>query len=90
MAFRKMRSKLMNCLVNYDKEEEIEKELTKQNQQPAKTGTKTTTKQVASMSPQECVGHMQFKVIAKDRPVGVSRTKQTWQVEMSQPKRGQE
>ncbi len=26
------------------KEEEIEKELTKQNQQPAKTGTKTTTK----------------------------------------------
>jgi hypothetical protein len=44
MAFRKMCSELMNCPVNYDEEEEIEKELTKQNQQPAKTGTKTTTK----------------------------------------------
>ncbi len=42
MAFRKMCSKLMNCPVNYDKEEEIEKNLTKQNQQPAKMGTKTT------------------------------------------------
>ncbi len=90
MAFRKMRSKLMNCPVNYDKEEEIEKDLTKQNQQPAKTGTKTTTKQVASMSLQECVGHKQFKAIAKDRPVGVARTKQRWRVETSQPKRGNE
>jgi hypothetical protein len=32
MAFRNMHSKLMNCPVNYDKEKEIEKEMTKQNQ----------------------------------------------------------
>jgi hypothetical protein len=55
MAFRKMRSKLMNFPVNYDKEEEIEKEMTKQNKRGTETGTKTTTEQVASMSPQECV-----------------------------------
>jgi hypothetical protein len=90
MAFRKMHSKLMNCPVNYDEEEEIEKEMTKQNQRGTKTGTKTTTKQVASMSPQECVRHKQFKTIMKDRPVGVGRARQTWQVQTSQPKKGRE
>ncbi len=77
MAFRKMRSELMNCPVNYDKEEEIEKEMTRQNQQGAKMGTKTTTKRVASMFLQECVRHKGFETITKDRSVRVGGARQT-------------
>ncbi len=76
--------------MNYDKEEEIEKEMTRQNQGGAKMGTKTTTKRVASMSPQECVRHKQLKAIKKDRSVGVGGARQTWQIQMLQPKKERE
>ncbi len=77
MAFRKMYVKLMNCPVNYDEDKKSEFDLAKQNRRTTKMGTRTATKQVASISPQECVEHKQFRATAKDRPVGVARTKLT-------------
>jgi hypothetical protein len=62
----------------------------KQKSTAAKKGEKTTTKRVASMSTQECVGHKQFRTVETDRPVGVAVAKRMWQVGVGQQKRGRE
>ena len=72
------------------KDDKSEFDLTKQNRQTTRMGTRTATKQVTSISLQECVEHKQFRATAKDRPVGVARTKLTWQVGVSQRVRGRE
>jgi hypothetical protein len=90
MAFRTMQAELMNCPVNYDKDEECKSDLAKQKENPTWMGKRTATKRVASMSLQECVRHKQFRTLATDRPVGVARTKRMWQVKAGQQKRGRE
>ncbi len=80
MAFRTMRAELMNCPVNYDKDKECKSNLAKQKENETRMGKGTATRRVASMSPQECVGHKRFRTLATDRPVGFASTKRTRQV----------
>jgi hypothetical protein len=104
MAFRTMQAELMNCLVNCDNDKECKSDLAKQKSNAPKMGKVAATKRVASMSPQECVGHKQFRTMAidrpvrvavakrtsTDRPVGVAMAKRMWQVGVGQQKRGRE
>jgi hypothetical protein len=90
MAFRTMRAELMNCPVNYNKEDECESDLAKQTQQMPKMGTKTAIKWMASVSPQECIGHERFKFPTTDRPSEAGRASLTWQVRLGHTKRGRE
>ncbi len=87
MAFRTMRAESMNCLVNHYKDNECESDLAKQKQQAVRTGTKTAIKWMASLSPQECVGHKRFKLPTTDRPYGVGRARSTWQVGVGHSRR---
>ncbi len=90
MAFRTMQAELMNCPVNYDKDDECKSNWAKQKSTAAKMGKKIATKQVASMSPQECVGHKQFRTVATDRSVRDAVAKRMWQVGVGWQKRGRE
>ncbi len=45
-----MQAELMNCPVNYDKDNECESDLANQKQQTPKTGTKTAIKRMAPVS----------------------------------------
>ncbi len=50
MAFRTMQVELMNCPVNYDKDNECKSDWAKQRSTAAKMGEKIATKWVAYMS----------------------------------------
>jgi hypothetical protein len=88
MAFRAMQAELMNCPVNYNKDDESKSNWAKQKSTAAEMGKKIATKWVASMSLQECVGHKRFRTVETDRPVRVAVAKTTWQVGIGRQKRG--
>ncbi len=90
MAFRTMQAELMNCPVNYDKDYKCKSNWAKQRSTAAKMGKKIATKRVASMSPQECAGHKQFRTVETDRPVRVAVAKSTWQAGVGWQKKGRE
>ncbi len=72
MAIRKMRKELMNCPVNYEENDKFaEKPARCHNLNPVMM-MKTANKQLASASPQACVGHKRIQAAVMDRRVGVN------------------
>ena len=67
MAFKRMRAELMNCVVEYEEDEDEEQE-TSQPLRPLPKGGKGSLQ-----APQECVGNSAISGGTTDRRIGVSR-----------------